>query len=139
MVQRSLFIVVLLFLFSCGNTIHEKIEETHPDNTPKLISYYQEIYGREVLVEQKSTYPNGNIKIQGKFKNERREGEWIAYFEDGKVQSKGVYVKGKRTGIAKVYFPNGQLYYEGQYENNQRVGHWKFYNEQGELVTEKDY
>lgn len=139
MVQRILFLIFTLALFSCETPIQEKIEETHPDNTPKKVSYYQEIDGKEQLVKQKEFHLNGQLKMSGKLKDGKRDGKWMAYFEDGKPQSEGFFSDGKRAGMAKVYFPNGQLRYEGKYEANKEIGHWKFYNEKGELVKEKDF
>lgn len=126
-------------LLACQETRIEKVEETHDNQQPKLVSYYQLIDGKEVKVEEKEFYANGQIKMSGSLENGLREGEWKAYFEDGKLQSEGFFKAGKRTGIAKVYFPNGKLRYEGQYEDNKQSGHWKFYNQKGTLLTEKDY
>ncbi|MCB0402434.1 MAG: hypothetical protein KDD41_10150 [Flavobacteriales bacterium] len=126
-------------LIACNESTIEKVEDTYDNQQPKKVSFYQLVDGKEVKVEEKEFYANGQLKMSGKLENGLREGEWKAYFEDGKVQSEGFFTAGKRTGSAKVYFPNGQLRYEGQYEDNEQVGHWKFYNEKGTLVTEKDY
>lgn len=139
MKKNIVFIVAMTILFSCETPIIEKVDTKHPSNTPKRVLYYQEIDGKEVLIEEKQYYDNQQFKMGGKFLNEKREGKWEAYFEDGQVQSIGEFKDGKRTGEAKVYFPNGQLRYEGQYEKDKEIGHWKFYNEQGKLVTEKDF
>jgi len=133
------FITLSAILFSCENPIIEKVESKHPNNNPKKINYYQEIDGKEILVEEKHLFDDGKYKMGGKFLNEKREGEWKAYFGNGQLQSEGTYKEGKRFGIAKIYFPNGKLRYEGQYENDKEVGHWKFYNESSKLVDEKDF
>jgi antitoxin component YwqK of YwqJK toxin-antitoxin module len=139
MIRRIFFLIIVFTLFSCEPPIVEKVIETHPDNAPKLVEYFQEIDGKEVLVEQKEFHPNGQFKMGGQFLNGKRTGNWEAYFEDGKTQSIGEFIDGERTGIVKVYFPTGKLYYEGQYENGKEAGHWKFYNEAGKLVNEKDF
>ena len=130
---------LLIFLMACDSPIIEKVEETYPGNEPKKVSYYQEVDGKEVQVEEKHFHQNGELKMSGKFVNGKRDGEWNAYFENKQIQSSGTFKEGKRTGTAKIYFSNGQLMYEGFYENNKEVGHWNFYNEQGRLVKEKDY
>jgi len=139
MIQRISFLLFTLFLFSCQPQIKEKVEETHPDNKPKLINYYQEVNGNDELIEQKEFHLNGQLKMSGKFVNEKRDGKWMAYFDNGKPQSQGIFIDGKRTGSAKVYFANGKLRYEGEYKDDKEFGHWKFYNEKGELIKEKDF
>ena len=139
--MRTVFIIILLnvLLVACDAPIIEKVDSKYPNNEPKKITYYQEIDGKEVLVEEKHLFDNGKFKMGGKFKDGLRDGEWKAYFENEQLQSEGFFKEGKRYGIAKVYYPNGKLRYEGQYENDKEVGHWKFYNESGTLVSEKDY
>lgn len=139
--MRTVFIMILLsvLFFACDAPIIEKVDSKYPNNEPKKITYYQEIDGKEVLVEEKNLFDNGKFKMGGKFKDGLREGEWKAYFENEQLQSEGVFKGGKRYGIAKVYYPNGKLRYEGQYENDKEVGHWKFYNEGGKLVKEQDF
>ena len=139
MMNRIIYMLVILLWIGCKPSTIEKIEETYPDNQPKKISYFQEQEGKEVKVEEKYFHQNGKLKMVGEFLNGKREGEWKAYFDNEQLQSEGIFKDGKREGIAKVYFPNGKLRYEGQYKNDKEVGHWKFYNEQGKLVTEKDF
>ena len=137
--KRVLYLLMVLFLISCENPIIERVDETYPDNQPKKVSYIQMQDDKEVKLEEKYFHVDGKLKMNGKFLNGEREGEWVAYFENEQVQSMGTFKAGNRIGAAKVYFPNGQLRYEGQYDNNKEVGKWKFYNEQGDLVEEKDF
>lgn len=130
---------MILALVACENPIIEKIEESYPDNQAKKISFFQEVDGKEVKVEEKHFHPNGKLKMTGKFLNRKREGEWKAYFNNDQLQSLGTFKNGIQTGKSKVYFPNGELRYEGQYENDKKIGHWKFYNEQGKLIKEEDF
>lgn len=126
-------------IFSCKNTVVEKVESTYPNGEKKKVSYYQKNGDEELVVEEKLYHENGEFKMGGKFKDGKRDGVWKAFFDNGQLQSEGAFKDGKRDGIAKVYFPNGQLMYEGQYKDDKQVGHWKFYNEQGKLANEKDF
>ncbi len=139
MMKNILILFLGLTLFACETPVVEKIVSKHPNGEKKKVEFFQNIDGKEVLVEEKHFFDDGKFKMGGKFKNGLRDGEWKAYFQNEQLQSEGVFKAGKRFGIAKVYFPNGQLRYEGQYENDKEVGHWKFYNEQGKLTNEKDY
>ncbi len=137
--NRVIYTLMVMFLIACEAPVIEKVEETYPDNQPKKVSFFQEIDGKEVKVEEKYYHQDGTLKMNGKLLNGKREGEWKAFFNNEQLQSIGAFKNGKRTGEAKVYFPNGNLRYEGQYEEDMEVGHWKFYNQQGKLTSEKDF
>ncbi|PCJ28526.1 MAG: hypothetical protein COA97_00825 [Flavobacteriales bacterium] len=137
--NRIIYLISIIFLIACESPLIKKIDSTYPNNASKKISYFQEIDGKEMKVEEKYFHQNGKLKMNGKFLNGKREGEWVAYFNNEQLQSIGTFKNGYRVGEAKVYFPNGQMRYEGQYENDKEVGHWKFYNEQGKLVKEEDF
>lgn len=137
--KNILILFIGIALFACQTPIIEKTTIKYPNGEKKKIEFFQEIEGKEVLVEEKHFHDNGKFKMGGGFKNGLRDGEWKAFFKNGQLQSEGIFKEGKRFGIAKVYFSNGQLMYEGQYENDKEIGHWKFYNEKGKLVNEKSY
>ena len=60
-------------------------------------------------------HKNGELFIEGKYKNGKQEGEW------------------------KTYYDNGQLDIIGQYKNGKMNGKFKFYNKDGVLSRETDY
>lgn len=137
--KNILYVFILLAFTACETPIIEKVETKHPSGEKDRVSYYREVEGKKVKIEEKHYHMNGELKMSGKFLNGKREGEWKAYFDNKQLQSSGVFKNGLRTGVAKIYYPDGQLRYEGQYENDNEVGHWKFYNEKGDLVKEKDF
>jgi antitoxin component YwqK of YwqJK toxin-antitoxin module len=137
--KNILYILILFSFIACENPIVEKVETKHPNGEKDRVSYFQEVEGKDVKVEEKHFHINGELKMSGKFLNGKREGEWKAYFDNKQLQSSGVYKDGLRTGLAKIYYPDGQLYIDGFYENGKQTGHWKFYNEAGKLVDEKDF
>lgn len=137
--KRLIYFIPLLFLMACDAPIIEKIEETYPDNAKKVVRYYQEQKGKEVLLEVAHFYQNGKLKMGGKFLNGERDGAWKAFFDNNQIQSLGSFKNGLRVGEAKVYFPNGNIRYEGFFENDKKAGHWKFYNEAGKLIKEEDF
>ncbi len=137
--KKLIYLLPLLLLMACQDAVIEKVEETYPDNAKKLVSYYKDEGGKEVLVEEEHFHQNGKLKMSGKFLNGKREGEWKAFFDNEQIQSLGTFINGERTGLAKIYYPNGKLRYEGFYENDKEVGHWKFYTEEGKLTKEEDF
>lgn len=127
-----------LFFISCGGNLTEKVEETFPNDKPKIIAFYKQDDGKEVKVKEKELYETGKVKMEGELQDGKRNGVWKAYYEDGTLWSEGKFVNGERNGYGLNYYPNGKLRMEGEYKDDKQVGKWKFYNEQGVLVEEVD-
>lgn len=103
--------------------------------------------------EEKLTYVNGKVytgrcllvnneiprSIQ-QYINGIDHGNWIFYFENGKVETKGKFHKGKRIGVWKYYYPNGKIRQKSRYSNKgERKGNWTAYDSIGNLVSSKKY
>ncbi len=71
-------------------------------------------------------------KYQGKIKNGKEEGPWIAYYDNGQLDYKGDYKNGKREGLWIWYHDNGILYGKGEFKNGKREGRWVFYGKNGD-------
>lgn len=128
---------IIVTLFSCTEKLIEKVETTHPNQKPRHISYFKEIDGKELKVQEKEFYENGQFKMGGPIKNGLKDGVWEAYHKNGKLWSKGNFINGLREGYGENYYPNGKMREEGNYQKGKQIGKWKYYNEQGILVEEK--
>ena len=131
-----LFFAVMFAIASCTAQLTEKVVETYPDGKTSKMQYFDK---QGVCVKEVEYYESGQVKMEGGMKGEKREGEWKAYFPDGRVQSIGTFVDGLRTGVATVWQENGNLLQEGFYKEGRHCGKWKFYDEQGDLIKEVDY
>jgi antitoxin component YwqK of YwqJK toxin-antitoxin module len=139
MIKKLLYLLPLLFLLACQSVKIEKVEEKYPDNKKKIVRFYQEKEGKEILLEEKHFHQNGKLKMNGKFLNGKRDGEWMSYFPNDQLQSTGTFINGVRTGAVKVYQHNGTLIYEGFFKEGKEFGHWKFYTSDGKLAKEEDF
>ncbi|MBO7616915.1 MAG: toxin-antitoxin system YwqK family antitoxin [Bacteroidales bacterium] len=131
-----LFFAVMFAFVSCTAQLTEKVVETYPNGKTLKTQYFDK---NNVCVKEVEYYESGQVKMEGAMKGEKREGEWKAYFLDGRLQSIGTFVDGLRTGAATVWQENGNLLQEGFYKEGKHVGKWKFYDEQGNLLKEVDY
>lgn len=133
-------IVLSLFIFGCSQeTETEEIKDAETeDATP--------IETEEDLIEVKghtfTQYYPGKKKI--KFKGmqddeQRRDGLWTFYSEEGKELSTTMFKHGMKHGHMIVKHPNGAIYYYGEMHEDVKVGIWKTYDENGELVSETDF
>jgi antitoxin component YwqK of YwqJK toxin-antitoxin module len=85
-------------------------------------------------------YPvNGKIE-EGSFKDDRKEGIWIKYHNDGVTPKlKGEYVNNRPQGQYVKIHPNGTVKEKGTFEKNQYKDSLLRYHENGKLQYESDY
>lgn len=116
--------------------------QTYEDDFPKVVAYYvKDSLGNSTdeIAHETHYYQNHQKYIDGNRHGKNRDGLWYAYFPDGTVQTKAVYVDGKEEGRYTVYYSNGNVRYTGIYHNGRQVGEWRFYNEDGTLASTKMY
>lgn len=147
-------IAILGILFSaCSNKYKEPkvnpldtmsgrvVETMYPDSMPRDVYYYRVDNDGHLTNEkyyEAHYYDSKKVYMEGGSVHNQRDGEWKAYFENGKIQAVATYRQGVQIGDEKVYYENGNLMYQGQYENGICCGTWKFYNELGKLKNKKE-
>jgi len=67
------------------------------------------------------------------------EGEFKAFFEDGKISQEAIYIAGAWEGEFKAYFPNGKIKEVLQFKKGKEKGPFKEYHDNGNLKTEGTY
>jgi TonB family protein len=72
-------------------------------------------------------------------KGDTLNGEWIRYYENGKIEIKGSYLNGKKHGEWTYFYKNGQIKQQGKYVLNNQSGKWLSYFENGEIKEELDF
>lgn len=76
-------------------------------------------------------YDNGQLLSKGEFLFGMKEGLWTYYYSDGKLWQTEFVKNGKGHGLVVTYHRNGQIKNKGNMLNDQREGLWVFYNEDG--------
>ena len=83
----------------------------------------------------------GNLtgKTQGAFRNGKREGLWVYYYDNGQLSYKGTFKVGKKDGTWVYYHSNGQLSYKVTYKDNKKDGPYVNYYDNGQLGSKGTY
>jgi antitoxin component YwqK of YwqJK toxin-antitoxin module len=133
--------VLLLSLFIFISCSREKrvVEESYPDGSPKRVCIYKGRGENRQMIRETAYYSNGKLRMDGTYKNNKRDGKWTYWFENGLIWSEGFFAEGKNDSIRLINFPNGKKRYEFHYNKGVRTGKWKFYDETGRLLKEVDY
>ncbi len=123
------------------------------DREGKLLNAYKYVEGekQEFVAEltkldvKTEYYPNGNVRVKATFKDDKPEGVWREYSEEGEIEKSYIYrygvivgegiitEQGEKTGPWKEFYENGALKGEGAYEKDVKVGPWTFYHMNGEI------
>ncbi|MBA3971590.1 MAG: hypothetical protein H0X46_05500 [Bacteroidetes bacterium] len=83
-------------------------------------------------------YPNGKIQKQGDFINGNMTSWWQEYNEQGNLIYEGQYSNGIKYGYSKSY-KNGILQSEGKYISGRQRGTWKYYDELGKMMKIQEH
>ena len=134
-----LFLIILLVAASCGPDLEKVVEDTHPDGSPRLVSYYMDKGGIKEKVKVEALYEDGSLRYTGEFADGKRNGHWVYWYENGNKWSEGYFKNDLRDGFGITWHKNGQKHYEGSYKEGVRSGIWKFWTPEGEFVKELNY
>ena len=77
-----------------------------------------------------------NMKIEYEVTNGIKNGEFIVYHPNDKVQMVGKINDNKNEGVWKYYYQNGSLESEGSFNNDTVDGFWKWYDPKGIMIQE---
>ena len=81
-------------------------------------------------------------KKQGSFRSGKKDGVWVEYDRNGRVDKKVTYKNGKEDTYVKYrYRISGQLSEKGTYKDGKKHGPWLSYHDNGQLAvkgTHKD-
>ncbi|MEZ4994110.1 MAG: hypothetical protein R2824_27030 [Saprospiraceae bacterium] len=147
--------LLVLVAIACQNP--EQIIETWEDGQP-----------RKVLVKDKAGdleinyYQNGEKESEGGKLQDKKEGLWEYFDEQGNVRERTHYRAGQPFGASELFFENGMKksvsYYDesglrselwmeydkngrlrskGQYESGSKLGLWAYYSESGVIAREE--
>ncbi len=87
-------------------------------------------------IEYKYFYPDGVLKVEGRYLNDLRDGEWKFYSRYGNLTGIENYKEGDLTDTSKYFYNNGQLKAIEVYEDGEINGLYLKYNIFGELILE---
>jgi hypothetical protein len=91
-------------------------------------------------VEDKAYYENGNLKYKGLLCNGKRIKEWKYYYENGNLNFIGSYDEyGEQTGVWKTYYENGIIKNIANYDFGGLVGLVKNFDEEGNYTSSTFY
>ncbi len=131
--------LLIVLISACKHELTQVTEEIYDDGSPRVVRFYDESNGKKVLKNEKTYYKGLKVQTEGAYKDNKRDGLWIYYYDNGNKWSETEFKNGVNEGKSVTYYENGKVRYEGYYKNDVKTGKWKFYDESGKLEKEVDF
>ena len=88
------------------------------------------ILGKDI---KKAGWKRDQLVETGVYKDNKKNGKWTEYYENGKIKSEITYVNDEPNGYAKLYYDTGTPSEEGIWQNYHWVGNYRAFYENGNL------
>lgn len=76
-------------------------------------------------------HQNGNPFFKATIINDKIEGTYQIWYENGQLAEQLNFKHQIEEGVAQFYYPNGQLAMRGSYSNGKMIGNWDFFDKEG--------
>lgn len=87
----------------------------------------------------KDYYPDGKVKADGQYANNRRTGVWKFYNSSGRIEQTGSYNNGRPDGLWTWYYSDGSILREEEYFQGLRDGMFTEYSQTGDIIAQGQY
>jgi len=84
-------------------------------------------------------YPDGKIQMIGRIKQNKNTGLWKYYYSNGALESEGYFNNDIPDSVWTWYNKNGKVLQSGNFVDGKRNGEWKGYDSVGNLISLKSY
>ncbi len=128
--MKTNYITAILLIISISSC------DIAPANKGEESNLIKDEKGRIIEGVFKRYYPSGKLQSKINYKDGKRHGYAVKYFEDGKtISNEYNYEYGKLNGIQKKYYKSGKLYRIQNLKMGVLDGEVKKYRESGKLMS----
>jgi antitoxin component YwqK of YwqJK toxin-antitoxin module len=105
----------------------------------KKVSYKATYTGGMRNGVSQSFYPDEVLAEEISWSNDKKDGPWKQYFDNGKLKLTGEYKNDLLNGAYIIYYSDGKKETEGFYRNDIPDGKWIRYNNNGTVASTIEY
>lgn len=129
------FLTLLFAFFSSGDLRAQTFEIENGDtinrtDASNLKQGYWKVYNK---IKKLPGYEDDQLVEEGSYVDNKKEGVWKTYYNNGKLKSEITYKNNIANGFARFYYKNGNVSEEGNWVNNKWDGKYKYYYENGQI------
>lgn len=121
-----LLVIVIISCFSCnsGPVENPLPAKTKANVIQKDFTFENKKDSVVVNGEQIRYHKNRVIEMRGMMKDNKRDGLWKSWYENGLPWSETTFKGGKKNGRTTTWYDNGNKRYEGFFTNDSESGRW---------------
>ena len=86
-----------------------------------------------------SFWNNGNTQDEGKFKDGNPHGLFESYYRNGQLKERKTYKEGREEGLVEQFNENGHLEYKGNYRDGKQHGLSEWFDKNSQLRYRGNY
>ena len=101
--------------------------------------FYSKISNKPYSGKVFSLDEHGEIIVEGKYRNGKKDGKWTTRWGNGQKWEEGSYKDSKKYGKWTTWRENGQKQEEGTYKDGKKHGKWTTWYENGQKNFERSY
>ena len=129
-----LFLLIYLFNITLSDLI-PKIA-TYKDGNVKTITYLKKEGNKLMKIKLENYFSSGQLESSVKFKENKKNGEYISYWENGKMSSSGYFNNGKMDSLWNFWDSNGDIEGISNWKDGLKHGKWTAFYESGQIQKE---
>lgn len=135
MIKFFISVLIVIIFISCNQKDEEKL--SNPLVLKDGLLYSDTLSTTPFTGRNKSRMLD--MKIEYDVIDGKKDGDFIVYFPNDKIQMAGTMKENKNVGEWKYYFSDGSIETSGYYDNDIPNGKWKWFNPQGIIIEEGNY
>ena len=122
--MKKILLIALLLIVGCEKPQREMIVAKWDNGTPKKVNYVIGEGVKQEIVGRITYYENGEIEIKGEYEKGKKHGKHKYYDENGQIIKEETYKDGKLDGQFTGWYESGQKRIEGSYKDGKHTDIW---------------
>lgn len=132
--MRFTFVILSFTFCNLANTCFAQSDTINQKDTAGLKQGYWVIYGKD---QPEKGFCDTCLVEEGFYKDDRKNGKWMFYYQNGNLKVKGNFVDGRPRGFYEKYYESGVFMESGYFANGRYGGTSCKYYENGCLQSLK--
>lgn len=134
-----LFAICLVFISCQPKTVKKEIPVEVKDSIRREFAFATKTDSLVQNGEQTYYHKSGAVEMRGMMKDNKRDGLWKSFYDNGLPWSETTFKDGKKNGKTTTWYENGQKRYEGFFTNDVESGRWVYWHEDGSIAGTQNY
>lgn len=98
-----------LYLYEYTDSICRRTDYYMKEQSVKAIAFFKDTSCKIKVGQYISYYPNNKLESKGMYSKNTKEGLWLSYYENGNKKDSTVYKNGNVSGISYTWFEDGSI------------------------------